>query len=620
MPQAIPLILGYVTTGLLEAAGAYVFASVVIGAAVTYGTTKLLGLDEPPKVAAPGIKGTVRGTVAPIPIVYGKRRVGGVLAQAVTSGNVLSSVGTPTDSPGRGTIPKLDTSQTDNKFLNFVVCWCEGEIEGVENLYYTDDLSTSSTFDGFTYEEHFTGTDDQVACQTFLDALSYTYEPTTAASLWSTEHRLLGIAYSYIKLTYNVKAWATGIPQISAEVKGKKLYDPRTGLTAWSDNPALCLYDYLTSTRYGRGIDASELDTQSFIDAANYCDQEIFIQTGGDGISEPIVGVVQARYTCDAVLNPDDSLLENVRVLLGTCRGSLVWSGGLYQLKLDKPEVPTFALTEDNIVGGWGIQLESSETRFNRVTVQWVNRLNKYQPDKAVLDSAAYRAADNNEVLEVEVDLPATCNLYQPLVHAGMILRQSRYSLAVDVTCTLEALAVEVFDVVTVTHEVPGWSGQTFRVMAVELLPDDHVKLQLRQYADDVYDLDSQNEADSPPPSSLPDPRVVSAIELFEAGRFATPNGDGTNRYYYRLAWGTLVDNAHLRGFNIRWRETGETYWHSTVVPYNYIDFGTAPGRLHYFDLYVVPETPHEVEVEAFNSLGVRGAVTAASLFGIEIP
>ena len=65
---------------------------------------------------------------------------------------------------------------------------------------------------------------------------------------------LRGIAYMYVRLKFDADAFPNGIPVITATVKGKKLYDPRTSTTVWSDNPALCLRDYLTS-KYGLAED-----------------------------------------------------------------------------------------------------------------------------------------------------------------------------------------------------------------------------------------------------------------------------------------------------------------------------------------------------------------------------
>ena len=98
------------------------------------------------------------------------------------------------------------------------------------------------------------GGDDQLA-----DA-----DLVTQVSKWTTDHRLRGIAYIYAQLDYDADMFPNGLPNISAEISGKKVLDFRSGSTAHSSNPALCIYDYLTDTRLGLGISTSDIDTTSF--------------------------------------------------------------------------------------------------------------------------------------------------------------------------------------------------------------------------------------------------------------------------------------------------------------------------------------------------------------------
>ncbi len=512
MPQAVPLLAGYVVAGWATAGtyltgAALTFATAAIGGVVAWGTARVMGLDEMPGLPEPGATGNVRSTVQPIPIIYGRRRVGGVIAQMLTTGK-QNTVITLKDGEQRQV-----NNDTDNKFMNIVLCWGEGEIEGVQEIYFNDIIGTigiGGRFDGFYQVQHFVGTNDQPASTLLLAALANTFATESAARLWSTAHKLSGIAYSYFKLEHKAEIWPAGIPNITVVLKGRKILDLRTGVWAWSENPALIIYDYITNARFGRGIAPADIDTQSFIDAANYCDQEIFITlTPAVPPDVPLIGVIQKRYACDVILNPDVPMLDNLRTLLATCRGALVFSGGKYQIKIDKPETPSFALTEDNIVGGWGIVLENSEGRYNRVIAQWPNPAQRDQDDYVTVASPEFLAADNGVVSEVRVDLPATRNIYRARQLAGMILRQSRHSLRCEVLVTIAGLTCEIFDVVTVTHEVPGWDGQLFRVIGISMESDDTVRLQLMQYADEVYDLDSQNQEDSEPPTYLPDPRFV---------------------------------------------------------------------------------------------------------------
>ena len=48
---------------------------------------------------------------------------------------------------------------------------------------------------------------------------------------WTTAHRLRGIAYMYAQLKFNSDAFPQGLPNISAVIEGKKVFDPRTSTT-----------------------------------------------------------------------------------------------------------------------------------------------------------------------------------------------------------------------------------------------------------------------------------------------------------------------------------------------------------------------------------------------------
>lgn len=207
---------------------------------------------------------------------------------------------------------------------------------------------------------------------------------------WTTDHKLSGVAYIYARLSYDADRWPTGIPVIKAVVKGKLVYDPRSTTTAWSDNPALCIRDYLLDTSLGLGADSTEIDDASFIAAANVCDELVYakpttaidtstagnpaqirsvahgLRTGdsvviaghsqasanatwtvtrvdADNFTIPLnlatggtggtVQLQQKRYTCNGVVDTDKLPPDIIRDLLTSCDGSLVYSEGKYRLK-----------------------------------------------------------------------------------------------------------------------------------------------------------------------------------------------------------------------------------------------------------------------------------------------
>ena len=113
-------------------------------------------------------------------------------------------------------------------------------------------------------------------------AASQTADPMLVASMpnWTSAHRLDGICYIAAHYGYDKEGIWSGIPQLTVQVRGKKVYDPRdSGQTfgtastyEWSDNPALCFLDYITNNEYGKGLTESQINMSTFSSAANVCD------------------------------------------------------------------------------------------------------------------------------------------------------------------------------------------------------------------------------------------------------------------------------------------------------------------------------------------------------------
>jgi hypothetical protein len=90
---------------------------------------------------------------------------------------------------------------------------------------------------------------------------------------WVDTDRQTGHTKIYIR--FDTSLLQGNAPNISAVVKGLKLYDPRTTLTAWSANPALAILTYLTNTEFGMGAALSETGSAEFIAAANSCEERV---------------------------------------------------------------------------------------------------------------------------------------------------------------------------------------------------------------------------------------------------------------------------------------------------------------------------------------------------------
>lgn len=136
-------------------------------------------------------------------------------------------------------------------------------------------------------------------------------------------------------------------PTVTCKVKGKKLYDPRTGATAWSRNPALIVRDLLTNTRYGLGarIPSTRIDDGvggTFRTFADRCEESI----------TPPGREAMPRYQWDGVLDTLAPAREWLEFILATCRAQLFQSQGKLKLSEDRDGASVRSFTDAPATAG----------------------------------------------------------------------------------------------------------------------------------------------------------------------------------------------------------------------------------------------------------------------------
>jgi hypothetical protein len=103
-------------------------------------------------------------------------------------------------------------------------------------------------------------------------------------TIWSSAHRGDGLAsVLMIARTIDSKNYLTvfpnQMPEHSAVVDGMRIYDPRTGSTAWTANLALMRLWHITSP-FGGKLSIDDVYLPDFEDAADVCDELITIRNG----------------------------------------------------------------------------------------------------------------------------------------------------------------------------------------------------------------------------------------------------------------------------------------------------------------------------------------------------
>jgi hypothetical protein len=366
----------------------------------------------------------------------------------------------------------------------------------------TDATSGSSVFGSTYFLDFFMHDGDD--SQTVDYKLSST-DQGWSSNPWTSYARGVGISYIVLWMYLDDEAYSNGLPNVTMEVKGNKVPDC-TDLTAdyrYSTNPADCIYDYMTSKRYGMGIPTADMDATSFAAAASYCNDSVTItlSTGTETLAD--------RFTCNGWLDSSADPKTNLERLLSSCQGRIVREGGKYKLLIRQTKsAETFELNRTNIVGEWSFLRTGSDQSPNVMKATFVDADMNFQPDTVAWPgpgaSNTYLTEDNSYLVEGSIELPFTTNRYMAEMITAQTLLENRADMACTVVAQREALKLAVGDVVNVNHDTPSWTDQTMWVEEIGLRRDGLVVLGLKEYAAASYTVPTMPVKETLISSELP--------------------------------------------------------------------------------------------------------------------
>ena len=523
-----------------------VLAVVLIGGSIFYSRYQAAQMAKQAKKDRAKHMGTIittRDPAAQRRIIYGRRRTGGYYA-FIHSTDVEGGV--------------------KNEYLHLVVVLAGHQVEAIDDIYLDDKELTLDGAGNCTAPSQYAG---RVRVKKHLGGPNQSADAALIAAApdkWTAEHRLRGIAYVYVRLKYEPTNLAT-IPNISALVRGKKLYDPRTGLTAYSTNPALAIRDYLTDTDYGLGAEGDELDEASFIAAANLCEEPVARASGGN---EP-------RYACSGVIDRDRTPAEVLTDLATSMSAAVINTGGLWHISGGAYSAPTYSFGPDDLRGQISIQTKDSRRETcNAVKGTYVAANNKWQDaDYPPVKNALYTAEDGERIWR-ELDLPFTSSSSTAQRLAKIELEQARQQIAVRLPVKLTGLRVRAGDTVYLNFPRYGWANKPFEVVGWKLALEDGtgsgrilgVDLTVRETAPGVWDWNNGEETtvDLAPNTTLPDPTAVPAPTALNVTSFVQHNADGSVSGRLRVTWVAPLDAFARAGrVQIQYKLAADSTWTS---------------------------------------------------------
>lgn len=527
--------------------------------------------------------------------------------RANASAMALVSIDLPQGSDGTDVIDVVSPTnlrEGGGTWLHNVVTWAAHQVDAIETIWLDNREVTfghasdarwgTGVYSKRVFHEYRLGSPSQEAIPDLIAQLP---------ALWTTDHKQSGCCHSYLILVWDGLSFPEGYPEIAATIRGVLCYDPRTTGTAWTRNAALIAAFYLMNDKFGLNVPLADIDTTSWIDSANCCDETITIPGG----SEP-------RYCVDGVIDtsrpPQDVLSE----LAAAMAGDIVYQGGKWYILAGKYRTPTVTLTDDDLRSDLQITTKRSlRDAFNCVRATYPSKDHNYEEvDAPVVKNSTYITEDGGVEKYEDLVFSLVTSGYQAQRLMKIALEKNRQGISVRCTVSLKGLLLQVGDVVNLTLDRYGWSAKPFEVRNLSIIVDPRegafVDLELDETASAVYDWNNGEETtiDVAANTNLPSPFTVGAITSLVLT-------SGTAELYIRL------DGTVWSRIKATWTVDDELVTNGGDIELQYKPSASSdwlPGPIVGGDISTAYLTDvqdgvaYDVRARAINALGTKGEWT----------
>lgn len=312
-------------------------ATTILSSALSFGLSALFA--KKPKVKQSDIGQDFQQTAGGLRFHYGRVLMGA--AARIFYGH-----------DGAGTLYKLVVYGSDGvSAVNNV--WLDGEPVTINGSDMVTDEKYQSKAGSHAKVITTLGADDQAAISELVTAFP---------SDWTSDHRARGHALIYGEFLFAKGSQLSSMypkadaPDFAIDGNGKAVLDPRDDSTAFSENPALQLYDYL-QTDHGGGFATSEIATDEFEDAADDNDDAIALKAGG----------TEDRYRCALTIDETEDRSLYIGQIIGAMAGSIrTRPDGLIGLRSGKWRTPTVTIEQQDIISIGSADADDTRTSYSK--------------------------------------------------------------------------------------------------------------------------------------------------------------------------------------------------------------------------------------------------------------
>lgn len=293
-----------------------------------------------------------------------------------------------------------------------------------------------------------------------------------------------GLKYdSYIAITATASEQLSGDYNVTAIVDGRivKIYtSPTTYYEDWSDNPAWCFLDFMTSVD-GCGMKVSENDIYGFLSASRYYDELV------NG---------KKRFTFNMIMDEKKSRQDWLDEILITCRSYRTYQRGLHGILVDKPEnvSQVFKVKPDESIETWW---QDNAEDVERLQIEYIDPSYEYtkvvaQADRVQLpgETSQFR---NKSPLTKKISIYGIDNFEQASREAWFHLNKAQTCPEwIQYTTNKRALNRSIGDVVGVWNPITevveqGLDYKRYRVMSMTEPQENKITMVMQEYNPNLY-------------------------------------------------------------------------------------------------------------------------------------
>lgn len=432
-----------------------------------------------------------------------------------------------------------EASGTDQEYIDYIIAVASHKVKSIDEIWFEEKQAwtlaggVTATYSGY------------LTVNVRTEGADANYISINGGSKWGASTRLTGCAYVHIRVKRSGNTSKTESPLVNGMPSrvtiigdGALLYDPRKDSTVsggsgshradnqatWgtytnaddTDNPALQLLWWLLGWKIndklsiGCGVPPERIDLESFITAANICDETVTLATGG----------TQKRYRTSGTASDSDDRMSIINSFLSCMNGTMRDSNGKLSLDVIKNDLANYVLDfdENDVLG----EFEWNQTRgltdgYNKARGRYVDPSTNSLYQLVDYPEVGFESPDGIERV-MTLDLPYVEDGRRAQRIAKQVLERNQYRGMFSATFTAKAQGCSVGDIVRISFSSLGWSQKLFRVVSQEIRFDGQVPMALIEENAAIYAWDAEDSAPVTPTAPtvydpLNNPFILGTVE-----------------------------------------------------------------------------------------------------------